>query len=504
MTRLLLSARAHSLLEARLGHLSDTDGAVLSTDVPAGDFSIVPALKFEAPRTSLTSEPKAGVTVTFEDPTDTYTAMAAQMIADAKAAFNLWRQSFAPSAGTIDIDFHLVPTYPNRGGGSSVTTSYLQTVGGIAVYDQGAGYEVRTGNDPNGSSPDIDVFFDVNFVAQHYWVNPLDGAPVPGDKNDLVSVLAHEMGHALAFNGWRNWSTYQLSDNTESTFDALVSVVGGLPYFNGKQAMKLYGGPVPLTAGNLFHVGNASGIGSDLGDGTDLMNGVVFLNGVSLKPSALDVAILSDCGLPTILPDVLLGGTASDKIYGGGGSDQINGGDNADSLFGDAGKDTLIGGLGGDALYGGVGQDVLSGGDGDDVLSGGAAGDRIAGGAGNDTATYGDVSESTGAGYDTLTGFDFRSADHIDLNVSVHAIDSAVSAVSLATGSLNIDLTAALSGHLLAHDAILVTASSGNLAGRTFLIVDANGVAGYQSDADYVFCLSSPTHLSRLDVTDFT
>ena len=47
-------------------------------------------------------------------------------------------------------------------------------------------------------------------------------------------------------------------------------------------------------------------------------------------------------------------------------------------------------------------------------------------------------------------------------------------------------------------------ASAGNLAGHTYIIVDANGVAGYQAGADFVIELTAATNLGSLSTADFT
>jgi hypothetical protein len=51
-----------------------------------------------------------------------------------------------------------------------------------------------------------------------------------------------------------------------------------------------------VTDGNNWHLGNATGLGSDLLD--DLMNGVSFRRGSRYDVSPLDLAILSDMGVP--------------------------------------------------------------------------------------------------------------------------------------------------------------------------------------------------------------
>ena len=51
--------------------------------------------------------------------------------------------------------------------------------------------------------------------------------------------------------------------------------------------------------------------------------------------------------------------------------------------------------------------------------------------------------------------------------------------------------------------AVLFTPDSGGLAGANFLVVDANGVAGYQAGADYVFQMVTSSNIHSLAVSDF-
>ena len=70
-----------------------------------------------------------------------------------------------------------------------------------------------------------------------------------------------------------------------------------MPYFTGPTAEAVYGGPVRLTIGNLYHVGNSMGqLGYDLLN--ELMNGVIGFLGNGPGVSALDLAILRDVGVP--------------------------------------------------------------------------------------------------------------------------------------------------------------------------------------------------------------
>jgi hypothetical protein len=58
----------------------------------------------------------------------------------------------------------------------------------------------------------------------------------------------------------------------------------------------------------------------------------------------------------------------------------------------------------------------------------------------------------------------------------------------------------ATASHLAAHDALLYTASNG----IEYLVVDANGVAGYQAGADLLIRLDTPVHLDALSTGTFT
>ena len=66
---------------------------------------------------------------------------------------------------------------------------------------------------------------------------------------------------------------------------------------------------------------------------------------------------------------------------------------------------------------------------------------------------------------------------------------AAITSGTLSQGSFDNDLGAALGG-LGASQAVWFAPDAGDLAGQIFLIVDANGIAGYQEGEDYVFAVS--------------
>ncbi len=341
------------------------------------------------------------VSATFEDPTGRFTGQSDLLVKNAIAGFNAWAPYLADSVASLEIRFHLVTGYGNRGGGRSTTSVEVDRTAGMTIVDQGAAFEIRTGNDPNGDAPDIEVFFDVDFFAANYWINPLNGDLAPANRTDLVSLIAHELGHALGFNGFA--ADPALSASYASRFDQLIVYQNGQPYFAGANATAVNGGPVALTNGNIFHLSH--------GDDhlvTDLMNGVSFAHGSAYDISPLDIAVLSDLGLPTIFSDRLVGSAHADTTSGGAGDDYVVGLAGNDYLAGNQGADTLDGGLGNDTLVGGKGADLLVGGAGADLLSGDRGDDTLTGGAGADTFSF-----STPVGHDLITDFNLLEGDRV-------------------------------------------------------------------------------------------
>lgn len=151
------------------------------------------------------------------------------------------------------------------------------------------------------------------------------------------------------------------------------------------------------------------------------------------------------------------------QVIGGSGNDIITTSDGADRLFG---------GGGADVLYGARNPTILF----DQRPSG-------------DTYVYDAVSQSTGPTYDRIIGFS-SDVDTFDFNFAVTGVGATVGSGALSTATFDANLAAAIgAGQLAANHAVLFQANAGDLAGKSFLIVDANGVAGYQAGADYVIQL---------------
>jgi Ca2+-binding RTX toxin-like protein len=168
-----------------------------------------------------------------------------------------------------------------------------------------------------------------------------------------------------------------------------------------------------------------------------------------------------------------------------------------------AGQFHIIGGAGTNVLTGGAAGDQLDGGASSDVLTGGGGSDLLDGHGGGDVFVYGPASDSTGAGHDIITDFDALS-DHLDLTFGVNGIDAALAGGRLRSDHFDHDLARAVGvADLAAHHAVLFTPDRGSLAGHTFLIVDGNGIAGYQAGQDLVIQLDDATHLSSLSTGNF-
>ncbi|HEV2561861.1 MAG TPA: calcium-binding protein [Rhizomicrobium sp.] len=167
------------------------------------------------------------------------------------------------------------------------------------------------------------------------------------------------------------------------------------------------------------------------------------------------------------------------------------------------GKFTITGGAGNDVLTGGAGNDVITGGAGNNMLKGGGGADTITAGSGADVFVYSAVSDSTGVNHDIVKGFD-ASADKFDLTFAVTGIGAAISSGTLSTSTFDANLASAVdAAHLAANHAVLFTPNAGGFSGHTFLVVDANGTAGYQAGQDLVFDITGATNLASLSTTDF-
>lgn len=154
------------------------------------------------------------------------------------------------------------------------------------------------------------------------------------------------------------------------------------------------------------------------------------------------------------------------------------------------------------AIVAGAGADDLTGGEANDTLIGNGGADKMNGRGGTDAFIFSLVSDSTGKNYDTIAGFDALE-DAISAGV-ITGVDEKVRHGALSTESFNADLKdAAGAGDLAASHAVVFAPDEGTLAGKLFLVVDQNGTAGYQANADLVVLLKSAKHMNELSELNF-
>lgn len=238
---------------------------------------------------SLAAQASVQYNLVFNDPASRYIGYDSAIVQAFNTAGALWSPYLQGNTTiTVQVNFD----YESTASSASAASSYVNQNNGIFVFQQGAAGKLLTGVDVNGAAPDANLNIGINYLLHELYFGT---GTVPANKTDAVSMFTHELGHIFGFNGFRSSSTGLLPSDYESTFDEDTVVMGGNFYFDGAHAMSVYGGMIPLTDGNIFHVGNWENPGVSLI--TDLMSGVELLRGTRYGVSALDAAILCDLGM---------------------------------------------------------------------------------------------------------------------------------------------------------------------------------------------------------------
>lgn len=173
-----------------------------------------------------------------------------------------------------------------------------------------------------------------------------------------------------------------------------------------------------------------------------------------------------------------------------------------DGYRGGASIDILNGMGGGDFISGGDANDQLYGGKGDDELQGDRGADHLYGGKGDDRFYFVDAGDSGNGVYDTVHGFN-TNQDRFMCSIVVEGVETAVDTSATQSASFEDGLTAALAGdHLNAYNAAAATIASGGTT-HVFLVVDLNGVTGYQSGADLAVIVDGSRDLNTLAIDNF-
>lgn len=238
--------------------------------------------------------------------------------ADFATAFEVWSPALAANVN-FNVRFEILDqTTSGRLQGRPALMVPVGTIDGMRVLEGAASYELRTGIDL-GTEHDIVIQADIDYLLNSVYFG---NNSVP-DRVSAVSAFLHELGHGIGFVGWRDHTTGILPGAYQTPFDMHILMKDGFPYFEGVNAAKVYGGPVPLTYGNMFHLGNpAPKPGADLVD--DLMNGVIFKAATAYPISDLVLAILADLGIGTRNSDSLTAPQSGQTLKAGAGFDSVS------------------------------------------------------------------------------------------------------------------------------------------------------------------------------------
>jgi len=344
------------------------------------------------------------------------------------AAANYWGRYLDFTRASIEIEIEFESLGSSVLGNAGPVLFYIGTQNGLDIFEAGTIQEARTGNDPNGSRPDIFVTLNIDaFTDGTFFIGDFSNGnfpSLPSGRIDLFSTMVHELAHGFGF-----LSFLDRNNNDRSNFDLFVDELNGQFFFDGAEARVANGGPVRLTNGDPSH------IHPDI----ESILGPVITYGRRILPNPVDVAIFDDIGFDVFGPtsgndtvygfesvdsenllggddlffalggdDMVSGGAGNDTLNGEDGNDRLLGGAQHDDLFGGTGNDTIFGGDQGDRLTGGFGNDFLYGERGNDILLGRASFDWLEGGEGNDRLE-GEANADNlfgGTGHDTLNGGD--------------------------------------------------------------------------------------------------
>lgn len=417
-------------------------------------------------------------------------------------------------------------------GDDTITGGTLHLGNGLNVFDLSAG-----GNDTVLGSGGKDKF---NFGAAFTAADHVDGgttASSPGaDTLNLVGdysaplVLGSSIDHIVRLNITSPSVDLTLgSDNSEAGF-FFVNIHAA----NVTVDLSAESGTTPVT--DLYEAATGTITGSVGGDrvivranspditvngngGDDLLqidgSDHVTASGVHIDGGTGNNELIVEHGVVTLTPDNLVNIqtllvfnhtiVTDDDVAAGHTlkvlveSGKFDGSAETDGTFNMTVAGTAVGGAGADTFA--------------NLSIGSAPSGKVTGGLGGDTlddihkSIYHDVAESTGVNYDTIEHFDLTGASNqvfrgIDKPA---AFDAAIANAAISTATFDADLAAAVgTAQMAAGDAVVVHVTSGTLSGQVFLVVDHNGVAGYQADADWVLDLSTGTNPAHISTGIFT
>lgn len=215
----------------------------------------------------------------------------------------------------VEVRIDNVPT----ANGASLTTGFVAVVDGRDLFEQGVAYELRTGTDPNGSTPDAAITFGLDYLRNELWFDPdpvVRLEPVPANRTDAFSVVLHEFGHVIAYNGWADLVTGEPPATYWSPFDRWMQP-GAPTLFTGPAAVTSWGTPPDLTTGNNKHWGNATGLFGFPSIAPLMLPAVEWINGAPTPLPACGVLVSVDAPPSADAPSSRAGVSLIDQLMNG-------------------------------------------------------------------------------------------------------------------------------------------------------------------------------------------
>ena len=221
-----------------------------------------------------------------------------------QAAYSLASYVLAATPVSITYDvtaFSDAADYTLASAGSDLTS------GGTGFFPTVVQRKIQTGIDANGATADGSI--DWNFGP------PWGYGSVSGSQYDFTSTAMHELLHTFGFLSYIDPDPQFASGTNWTTFDQFVVTGGNVPvvsrstfrwdgtfsdlYFNGPNAVAVYGGLVPLYSPNPYEPGSSLSHLRDssfVGANEKLMNSSVSAGPGVRVVSPLEIGILRDLG----------------------------------------------------------------------------------------------------------------------------------------------------------------------------------------------------------------
>ncbi len=287
------------------------------------------------------------------------------------------------TAGAFDIDAN-----PNIANATSIPHATINAVasGGTVEYYRidvtAAGAQAIFDIDGNGTLLDsiVELVNSSGSVLASNDTGPGDPGTLPGHDDAYITYTFTSPGtYYIRVGQWVSGSTLAQPLAAGMTYQLNISLQGA-------------------AGSTTFTTNNHSSLVADGGEGNDFLQGTIasdILNGGNGNDTASFATAFNNGTTTGVTVDLNVQGVAQNTV--GGGSDTLTG---IENLIGSQYNDTLVGNSDANVIEGGLGNDTLIGGAGNDTASFAGATSAVS----VSLAMQG-VAQNTGAGSDTLSGF---------------------------------------------------------------------------------------------------